>query len=218
MAESSIIVEDGGMSRPGANSYVSVADCDAWQAGRGFRDWPPPEPGSGGGTVASLGGNTGRESGDDQIEGGSEGAGDDPNRAVKEAALIRAADYLNGLRWKGRRAGPGRVMAWPRLGVVDGDGYEVPEGSVPVNVAQAQCCLAGLIYGGVDPQPVLERGGRIRSEKAGSLESAYFEDASGRDAFTALADLLSGLALGLGGGQGRDAGGGAFRVHRAVRG
>lgn len=184
-----LIVEAGSMPE-GANSYASVADCDDWQGQRGFRNWPAPP--------------------DDEAE-------PDPNLAAKESALILACDYLNGLAWKGRRAAAGRVMAWPRVEVVDGDGYEVAADTVPQNVAYAQCYLAGLAYGETDLQPVLERGGRIQTEKVGSLATTYFDDARDRDVFTVLSDLLGGLAVGLGGEQGQESGGG-FSVIEVVRG
>lgn len=159
-----LIVEDG--SKPlRANSYCSVTDCDAWQAERGLLTWPaPPE------------------------------SGDDSRLADKEAALIKAADYLNGLNWKGRRAAAGRLMAWPRLEVVDGDGYAVAEDEVPEAVPAAACYLAALVIGGTDLQPVLARGGRVASEAVDSLSSSYFDDAASRDVHSTLADLLSGLA------------------------
>ena len=159
-----LIVEDG--SKPlGANSYCSVADCDDWQAARGSLIWPAP-PESGG----------------------------DPRLADKEAALIKAADYLNGLNWKGRRAGSGRLMAWPRLEVVDGDGYIVAADEVPAAVKAAACYLAGLVISGADLQPVLARGGRVASEAVDVISASYFDDASSRDVYSVLADLLAGLA------------------------
>ena len=159
-----LVVEDG--SKPlGANSYCSVMECDAWQAERGSPNWPaPPE------------------------------TGEDPRRADKEAALIKAADYLNGLNWKGRRAGSGRLMAWPRLEAIDADGYVVAEDEVPEAVKSAACYLAGLAVVGVDLQPVLARGGRVASEAVDVISASYFDDAASRDVHSVLADLLSGLA------------------------
>lgn len=159
-----LIVEDG--TKPlGANSYCSATDCDAWQTERGSMVWPKaPE------------------------------SGDDAHLADKEAALIKAADYLNGLSWKGRRAAPGRLMAWPRLEAVDGDGFPVAENEVPRAVRSAACYLAGLAIGGTDLQPILSRGGRIASEAVDSLSASYFDDAASRDVHSVLADLLSGLA------------------------
>lgn len=182
----SLIVENGTMPE-GANVYADVATCDLWQQARGSEAWPVPDDGA-----------------------------EDPDTAKKEAALILAADYLNGLRWKGRRAASGRVMAWPRLDVVDGDGYAVPGDVVPVQVVNANCYLAGLAFEGMNLQPSLERGGRVQSEKVSSLQTTYFEDARDREVFTVISDLLGGLAIGLGGEQGVTPGG--MRVIEVVRG
>ena len=183
-----LTVETGTMP-PGANSYASVADCNDYQFARGSEDWPPAPEG-----------------------------GDDPNVAQKEAALVRATDYLNGLAWKGKKASGGRVMAWPRIEVEDADGYVVPADSVPLNVVYACCYLAGLVYAGTDVQPVLERGGRIQSEKVSTLETSFFEDAANRDVFSALADLLNGLALGFGDYAGVGVKGGGDRMGKVVLG
>ncbi|MGL5474007.1 MAG: DnaT-like ssDNA-binding protein [Citrobacter braakii] len=183
----SLIVEDGTMP-PGANVYADVETCDAWQQARGSEAWTVPDDGP-----------------------------EDPDiTARKEAALILAADYLNGLRWKGRRAASGRVMAWPRVEVIDGDGYPVARDAVPQQVVNANCYLAGLAFDGMSLQPSLERGGRIQSEKVSSLQTTYFDDARDREVFTVVSDLLGGLAIGLGGEQGVTPGG--MRVVEVVRG
>ena len=160
-----LIIEDGTMPA-GANSYAAVADCDGWQGARGSTIWPAPpaEPDN------------------------------DLNLAAKEAALIKATDYLNGLGWNGKRAPGGRVMAWPRIGAVDADGYSIDENTIPGAVQAACCYLAGVAYSGTDLQPILERGGRIQSESVGSLSTSYFQDAANRDIYSVLADLLHGLA------------------------
>lgn len=178
----SLIIEDGSMP-PGANSYASVTDGDAWHGSRGSGTWP-----------------TSLES------------GDDPEQAAKEAALILATDYLNGLGWNGRRAPGGRVMAWPRLGAVDTDGYDVAEGTVPEAVKSACCYLAGAAFGGTDIQPVLERGGRIQSQSVGKLSKAFFNDAASRDVFSALADILRGYVPELDEFAGIASGGGRPRI------
>ena len=119
---------------------------------------------------------------------------DGERTAEKESALIRAADYLNGLHWIGRKAEGGRVMAWPRAGAYDKDGYEIDPDVVPEAVKAANAHLARLVLTGTDLQPILERGGKIQSETVGSLATTYFEDSPSRDVYSVLADLLGGLA------------------------
>lgn len=113
----------------------------------------------------------------------------------KEAALVKAADYLNGLSWHGRKAKAGRVMAWPRADCADSDGYAIEPDAVPYAVKAANAYLARLVFTGVDLQPVLERGGRVQTEKVGTLSTTYFDDSPVRDVYSALADLLRGLAF-----------------------
>ena len=161
-----LILEDG-TAPEGANSYATAAMCDAWQSNRLSENWSvPPE------------------------------SGEDQEREAKNAALIKAADYLNGLNWRGRRTDGGRLMAWPRVDVVTADGYPVATNSVPEAVKAANCYLAGLVFAEIDLQPALERGGRVQTEKVGTLQTTYFDDSQNRDIYTALADLLSNLVDG----------------------
>jgi hypothetical protein len=64
--------------------------------------------------------------------------------ASKEAALRRAAAYLDGLTWTGQKAhGRDRQsMAWPRGWVTDRDGYAIAADEVPQEVKEAQMILA----------------------------------------------------------------------------
>ena len=128
--------------------------------------------------------------------GHSDWPSDDGSVPARTAALIKAADYLNGLRWYGRKAAAPvpRVMAWPRVGARDSGGDSIPENVVPYAVRAANAMLARLVFTGVDLQPVLERGGKIQSESVGSLSTSYFSDAPTRDVYTGLADMLRGLA------------------------
>lgn len=113
----------------------------------------------------------------------------------KEAALVKAADYLNGLSWHGRKVKTTqpRMMAWPRSGAYDAEGYDIPSILVPIAVKAASAYLARLIINGTDIQPILERGGRVQSESVGTISTSYFEDSPARDIITGLADLLRGL-------------------------
>ena len=157
-----LIVEDGEMPK-GANSYASVEQADAYHALRRTEAWPLHAPDT---------------------------SDPDPALEQKQAALVLATDYLNGLAWKGSRVAPGRVMAWPRKNVIDADIFELGEDIVPDGVMLACCALAGLVMDGTNLQPVLDRGGRTSSEGSGILASSYFDDAVNRDIYTVVADLL----------------------------
>ena len=91
---------------------------------------------------------------------------------AKTVALLRAADYLNTLQWKGVSVAWNRVMAWPREsvpqpgGAVDiyGNPVLLANNIVPKAIPQAQAELAALIVAGTNPLAPAERGGRVVSE------------------------------------------------------
>ena len=101
---------------------------------------------------------------------------------AKTVALLRAADYLNTLQWKGVAVTWDRVMAWPREkvpqpgGAVDiyGNPALLANNIVPKAIPQAQTELAALIVAGTNPLAPAERGGRVVAEthttKAGDID------------------------------------------------
>lgn len=146
-----LIVEDGTCPDM-ANTYNDRATADAYLAPRGL--WPaPPDP------VA-----------DPENPDANPTQPEDPNGTAKDAALIRAFDYLNGpLEWLGQKVDWQREPAWPRVYVPmpgsDPHALEyIPENIVPDAVKRAQLELAALIYGGDDPLAPVERGGAVVAE------------------------------------------------------
>ena len=101
---------------------------------------------------------------------------------AKTVALLRAADYLNTLQWKGVAVTWDRTMAWPRESVPQPGGATDNYGNpillannvVPKAVPQAQTELAALIVAGTNPLAPAERGGRVVAEthtaKAGDID------------------------------------------------
>lgn len=164
-----LVLEDGTMPE-GANCFALVLDVDNWQRARKSTIWP----------VAQFIMPTSNE-----------------EYEAKEAAILRATDYLNGLSWKGYRAASGRLLAWPRKEVEDEDGFLIPDDVIPEAVKAATCYLAELVYGGTDLQPILERGGRIQTSQIGTLSKTFFSEAPVRDVAAGLADLLRGLVYSL---------------------
>lgn len=62
---------------------------------------------------------------------------------AKEAALRRAALFMDSLPWKGHRTfGRNQGLAWPRKDVTDGEENEIPEGEIPEEVKNAQHIFA----------------------------------------------------------------------------
>lgn len=140
-----LVVESGSATDPNSNTYISLADAEAYASARGL--W----------TSSTT---------------------DD----AKTVALLRAADYLNTLQWKGVAVTWDRVMAWPRENVpqpggatdIYGNPVLLANNIVPKAVAQAQTELAALIVAGTNPLAPAERGGRVVSEthttKAGDID------------------------------------------------
>ena len=92
--------------------------------------------------------------------------------AQKEAALIRASDWLNRkVMWNGRKASRSQRMAWPRAGVSTQDG-PVPSDEVPAEVVEACCELAGFFVE-QDYLAPLDRGGDIASLGVDVISIAY---------------------------------------------
>lgn len=142
---------------PGANSYVTAAECTTYHAARGNTAW------------------TGTD-------------------AVKEAALLKAAQYLDGHycnRFKGGKYQPlEQTMQWPRVGVVI-DGHLLDAYTIPQRLKDAQCELA-LIALSADLAPSVSAG--IKREKVDVLETEYFAGAPvGTTVYTAVNNLLADL-------------------------
>lgn len=152
-----LIIEDGTCPES-ANSYAILQAADAYLVPRGL--WP----------ATSV----------DVTPGESDAPGTaTPNAAMvaaKEAALIRAFDFLNGpLDWVGCKVDWQREAAWPRLNVpVPGSdprmGQHIPSDTVPRAVVQAQMELAAIIYGGKDLLTPQERGGAVVAESHSKTE------------------------------------------------
>lgn len=112
----------------------------------------------------------------------------------QEAAILRAADYLNNLNWKGARKTPEQSMCWPRygleiggtawnqlqfpatswVGVLDKEGWYLPTDKVPPRVVQAQQEGAWLELSGTNLQPNMTSGyDQVIREKVDVIEIAY---------------------------------------------
>lgn len=115
--------------------------------------------------------------------------------AVKEAAILEATLYLNGLSWKGRKVAS-RTMAWPRADVIDGDGWPIAIDTVPEVVAMACADLAGEIVAGSDPLAVQDRA--MSDLSVGPISISYERGAAKAPSYPAVNALLRGLVYGSG--------------------
>lgn len=114
--------------------------------------------------------------------------------AVKEAALLKAAAYLDGhycRRFKGEKYQPlDQNMQWPRIGVLI-DGFVLGIDVIPQRVKDSQCELA-LIALAADLAPNVAAG--VKREKLDVIETEYFAGApAGTTVYTAVNNLLSDL-------------------------
>lgn len=60
----------------------------------------------------------------------------------KVAALVQATRWMQSLDWEGTRATQAQPLAWPRVGVVDGDGYEIAADVIPWQIKDGCCEFA----------------------------------------------------------------------------
>lgn len=121
---------------------------------------------------------------------------------LKEAAIRRAARYLNAMWWKGERTHKrNQAMAWPRYGATDCDGTLIPQGVVPVEIVNANALLA--FYEAANPNaldPTVTLNAIARREKVDVIEVEYRGQAAtvenARPVVTAAQDQIRCLILG----------------------
>lgn len=90
------------------------------------------------------------------------------------AKLIRAGDYINGLRsrFKGTKTNDDQTMQFPRTGVYI-DGVYLDQDTIPEELISAQCELAIAAENGVDLLPGEPGSLPIIRDKTGPLETEY---------------------------------------------
>lgn len=99
-----------------------------------------------------------------------QGAASDEEDPVREAAIRRAAAYLNTLPWKGTRtSGRSQTMSWPRTGASDIEGLSIASSEIPSELVQAQHSLswAELSSPGVLSPSVSSAGAKVLTEMDG---------------------------------------------------
>lgn len=93
--------------------------------------------------------------------------------AAKELRLTDAAVYLDtSYTWKGIVASTAQPMAWPRGGVIDNEGREIPSNVYPTRLKHAQIELARLAS---EALVATDTQGEVSSLTAGSV-SVTFKD------------------------------------------
>lgn len=121
---------------------------------------------------------------------------------LKEAAIRRAARYLDALHWKGERTHKReQSLAWPRYGATDCDGTLIPSGVVPVEVVNANALLAFYEASNVNAlDPTVTLATIAKREKVDVIEVEYRGQAasaeSQRPVVTAAQDQIRCLVRG----------------------
>lgn len=117
--------------------------------------------------------------------------------AVKEAALLKAATYLDGYyrnRWRGFKVLPTtQAMEWPRYDVAPFMLSDV----IPQRLKDAQCELA---LRALTAELAADATGNIKREKVDVLETEYFANSVPKQVYTVVDQLLSDYITPLGGG------------------
>jgi hypothetical protein len=148
-----------------ANSYVAVADCLTYAENMGLL----------------FDGVSGATS---TISGGT--------------ALLRATQWLDGtyrLRFMGLKVGLRlQPLEWPRYSVVDTFGQYVDYTTIPIEITTATCEAAIREYTAPGTlAPDLDRGGQVKSLKAGSVDIVYGANATPLPLFTIIDNILGSL-------------------------
>lgn len=116
----------------------------------------------------------------------------------EDAALVVGTAYIDNTyrtRFPGqRKLFRNQALEWPRVGVVDMNGYPVTDNEIPVEIIRATCeaAIRELTSPG-SLVPDLERGGAVKRLKAGSVEIEYGTNASPVTVFQNIDRILSSL-------------------------
>lgn len=171
-----LTVEDG-TGLADADSYLSVAAADTYHTARGNTAWT---------SIAASPATT------------------------KEQYLRKATDYIDNTwfgKWPGLRLVTTQSLSWPRSGVeidsIDYDTLDAPA-NMPQYLLDATAEVALLYAQGIDPEPALDHGGRIKAitNVVGPLSQriAYADDAPANTIYQRIDKLIRPL-LGLAGGK-----------------
>ena len=141
-----LIVEDGTMPE-GANTYVSLADVDAYLVPRGLWETTPDDAG-------------------DSVIAKKEAA------IIRAFDAMNTLNWAGDVPdWQRITAWPRENVLMHGVKPKPGEKpIFLPSDMVPRAVVQAQMELAGLIYGGLNPLAPVERGGKIVSMSESSKE------------------------------------------------
>lgn len=115
---------------------------------------------------------------------------------VKKKCLIIGTDYIDKLyKWYGRRKYRQQELAFPRVELIDDDGFFVDD--IPLNLKKAVCEAAYLNRNTETLFATKEVEGAIKRQKVDSLEVEYFQSESSKVDYSSIYDVLNSLLYGL---------------------
>lgn len=120
----------------------------------------------------------------------------DGTTAEREAACVAACDELRDeskYPYEGARVSATQPLPWPREGASYRNGPAIASTAIPRELKDAQCYAAYLVRTGTDLQPALDRGGQVKREKVGPLETEYFAGAPAETVYPKLRGYLAPL-------------------------
>ena len=116
---------------------------------------------------------------------------------TQEAALVRATaaidSWLRG-RWLGTKKTQAQSLAWPRTGVVDEEGFDILDTTIPTPLKQATCEVAMIELSERFLQQSVSKDNTIASETVGPISVSYRADAPTVKTYPHVEALLRGLA------------------------
>ena len=113
------------------------------------------------------------------------------------SAVLRAMPFIESRNFKGIKVSYTNSLEFPREGIIDRNGYEVPADEIPSNLMKA--LAEGSYLESETPgilQPNLERGGQVKFKKIDVLETEWFPGASAETSFLKISGYLKGLIKG----------------------
>ena len=110
--------------------------------------------------------------GDNYFSARGNTAWEELSEETKEMCLIKATDFVDSsFQWRGKKATQEQSLCFPRINLVDDDGYKV-EG-IPENLKKAVCECASIISTGKEMFSTQNENGAVTSEKIGELAFTY---------------------------------------------
>lgn len=120
---------------------------------------------------------------------------------VRKAAIIKAMDYVDNLfDWKGIKMNPDQALSFPRLNIIDGNGYN-RTGCIPEQLKKAVCEAAFYVQKQYSLFASNDTAGAVKKTKKKAdvvdVEKEYFSSKETKIDYTSAYQSLDNLLKGL---------------------